>query len=142
MRIRTLLPNATETAFALEWSDSAVGVSHHLVQTGERVLRLRFATLRTNGDRRVRVRESIPVSRLFRGSNNLIRGSMDRSFHMEGFMPRMSRAVRAVTLVLLACVVPWTGHDAKAEASAQEEIRAVATAGQRFLGLPAFEWVE
>lgn len=45
----------------------------------------------------------------------------------------MSRAVRAVTLVLLACVVPWTGHDAKAEASAREEIRAVAAAGQRFL---------
>ena len=45
----------------------------------------------------------------------------------------MSHAVRAVTLVFLACVVPWSGHDAKAEASAPEEIRAAAAAAQRFL---------
>ena len=36
-------------------------------------------------------------------------------------------------LVLLACAVPWMGYDAKADASAQEEIRAAAAAAQRFL---------
>ena len=45
----------------------------------------------------------------------------------------MSHAVRAITLVLLACVVLWMGHDAKADASAQEEIRAAVAAAQRFL---------
>ena len=45
----------------------------------------------------------------------------------------MSHAVRAVTLVLIACVVPWIGHDAKAEASARDEIRTAVAAAQRFL---------
>ena len=45
----------------------------------------------------------------------------------------MSHAIRVITLALLACVVPWMGHDAKADASAQEEIRAAAAAAQRFL---------
>ena len=50
----------------------------------------------------------------------------------------MPHAVRAITLVLLACAVPWMGHDAKAhdakaDASAQEEIRAATAAAQRFL---------
>lgn len=45
----------------------------------------------------------------------------------------MSHVVRTVTLVLLACVVPWMGRDAKADVSAQEEIRAAVAAAQRFL---------
>ena len=45
----------------------------------------------------------------------------------------LPHAVRATMLVLLACAVPWMGHDAKADASAQEETRAATAAAQRFL---------
>ena len=45
----------------------------------------------------------------------------------------MPHAIRAVTLVLIACVVPGIGHGAKAEASAQGEIQTAVAAAQRFL---------